>query len=177
MGDKIQEILPLSTPRCTVEFLDKELIPWYIDMLYEPFFGEFIDDKPKEKHRKSVIKKLEELVSLSRKGLYGDIRLVIKIDNKPIGGISLATTLRSRVYNLGYWILPQYQSMGIATEVVGSVCNAFLNIGVAKTIIAEIQCINTKSINIVEGLNFKYVKTVKGKYTNNIVYKLDADKQ
>ena len=83
----------------------------------------------------------------------------LKNNNNYIGVLQ-ATIYKNQRTEIGYLLSPKYWSNGYGTEAVKYLCNYLLKYKNVKIIIASIDTQNLCSINLVEKLHFKYVKTV-----------------
>ena len=103
-----------------------------------------------------------------------DIRAVIKKNDVNIGGITIFPREKG-IYEIGYWILPEYQGIGIATEVLKAVTSKMV-----KSIkdIKEINLImhedNVASIKVAKKAGYVYKETIKGRKKRNLVYILEV---
>lgn len=107
----------------------------------------------------------EELISITHKNLeawsHGE-SFVYTIEliesNTPIGRIAIRTDGGPLIWNIGFWIHPEYQSRGYATESAKAILK-FGFIELNATAITTAHAVwNTPSKKVIEKLGFKFLR-------------------
>ena len=170
---KIIKVLPIITERCLIRPLQYEDINWYINTIRQPFFGEYMDVKPNNESEAMMTGKLIALISSYKIGLIGknEIRAVITVDGISVGGISIFTSGIQGTYDIGYWVIPAYQGIGIASEALVGLTNKLeFNLKGLKLLRLIIRVDNAKSIKLAKKTGYKFIKSFQGKEKENLMY-------
>ena len=170
---KALKILPFKTERCVIKAIGYEDISWYVDTIKQTFFNEFVDGKSSDNSDMALTGKLVGLISSYKIGLSGrnEIRAIITIDGKPVGGITIFHASSPGSYDLGYWVIPEYQGRGIAFEVLKGMTNKLeFNVRGLKLLRLIVRVDNVKSIRLSEKAGYKLINSYQGKEKENLVY-------
>jgi RimJ/RimL family protein N-acetyltransferase len=107
----------------------------------------------------------------------GDFVQLLVCDDEPLGDVSLAPIDERRGWaNLGYWVHPDHQGQGYATEAVRLIVSYGFDELRLHRISATITAPNTASKQVVEKLGFVHEGTkrddafLNGEYVNRDVY-------
>lgn len=177
---ELSDILPIVYSNKVLNFLNVDDTEWYIQNAKSWYFKQYqdnrIDNRTSNKKLQAILYKLiEEYNLLIESG--NEVRLVLKENNTIIGGCTLYKS--SHYINsleLGYFIIPEYQHRGLAYEMLRHTIFKIKNSKmVFDHIILTIRKDNKASITLAEKLNFTIINVYKGKYKNNIVYKIDRE--
>ena len=133
-------------------------VNWYLGVIYAEFFSEFILAKPIS--NKAIVK--ARLTSLALEYSLGnltdsDIRLIIRHRDKRIGGVTLMGIANNNgKIELAYWVLPEYQGLGVAKSALTIVENYIKNeLSIIKKLELEIMKNNVISIKLAKSQGFK----------------------
>jgi ribosomal-protein-alanine N-acetyltransferase len=150
------------------------------EMRKDPEMNKYIDTKLEEniQETKAYIDKMNKGVDCNKWIIWA---LEHKVSKKVIGSICI-WNINTEQYNreLGYGIIPNYQSNGLMKEALLNVIEYGFNFMNLKTLDAYTEKHNTKSINLLEKCNFIEVNRVDDDgYFNNriyhmIVFRLDS---
>lgn len=156
---------------------------WYCDQLVAPYFNSNILTKmTPEKDRKNA----RDFVNLYLKYVNTidtdccQLRLVIRriSDGSLVGGITIFYRKNNKVIELGYWVLPEYQGLGIMSEVLTRILitlDEFLDISFA----IHLEIFQNNRVSKILAIKNKFFE-ISRKSTNNqpdvIVYGLDRKK-
>lgn len=177
--NKVKKLFPIKTDRCSIKVLGYEDIEWYVDKVQQPFFNEFIDNKTNINLVAELYTRLAAIVTTYKVSLLeiNDLRTVIRLGDKNIGGVTLSKTKDNGIYNLGYWLIPEYQGKGLAYEVLKQV-SSVLEFGVngIESIRLIIQNDNYKSIKLAEKTGYMCIGEYQGKIKRNLIYEYKAFK-
>lgn len=170
---KVQRLFPFETDRCKVRVIGLEDIGWYVDKLRQPFFNEFVDVKASDSSVNELSARLTALIAMYKINMVckNEVRAVITMGNVTVGGLTVFNSEETGVYDLGYWIVPQYQGKGIALEILKKITNKLeCNIKGIKMVRLVIHEDNYKSIGLAEKAGYKFVTEYQGKLKKNLVY-------
>lgn len=168
--------MPIETDRLTISFLDHSDISWYKEEIIKPYYLKYLDAKEKMlKNAKSVAPKLTALAFAYKHGLpETQIRLIArdKKTNEVYGGITIFDLKQdTKTIELGYWIKPEFQGNGYATEMINAIYNFIeANFKNCIGIVLEIQVVNTQSVKLAERCGFRENGRRNGKYCTNVIY-------
>ena len=118
-----RQCFPVQSENYVIAELTSREKLWYCDQLVAPYFNSNILTKmTPEKDRK----KARDFVNLYLKYVNTidtdccQLRLVIRriSDGSLVGGITIFYRKSNKVIELGYWVLPEYQGLGIMSEVL-----------------------------------------------------------
>lgn len=143
-----------------LEILRMKDINWYVESIFRPFFYEYLEFKPNNEAEKLKVK--ASLISLINEYkinniFNSDIRLVIKLDDENVGGITIIPTKSNDTVELAYWVLPEYQRKGICRKamikIISTLSKKYESI---DSFILTILSNNDASIKLAESLGFNY---------------------
>lgn len=177
----LKKKFPIYSDRLCLSVLGKRDIGWYAEELKKEYFTEFNDNKKILDMTLSETKlKLLSLIttySMSYKFIY-EFRLVIKdrYTKRNIGGITLfPIDVFDNSIEIAYWINPDYQGLGFATEAVNRIILFIFDTFSLKELCSiklVIQENNIKSIKLAYRCNFIKTNRINGTYGINEVYKI-----
>lgn len=178
----VYKSFPIYTERLKISSLSSSMIKWYANETHREYFTEFSDNKSIRKMSKLEIKaKLLSLISTYKSNInfIYEYRTVIfdKESNKPIGGITLFP-ISFHCIEIGYWIIPEQQHNGYATEALKAIVNHIFSIFSTSDVEGVklcIQSLNKRSIKMAEKCGFGLVGTVQGSQCVNYIYYLKRE--
>lgn len=162
----------------SIEIVKIADIDWYVNSIFKPFFYEHLEYKPGGQLDKLKVKaKLTVLIgeyNFNNK-LNSDVRLIIKLDGKNVGGVTIIQTGQPNNIELAYWVLPENQGKGIAIRTLkGLIKYIKKEYNEIEIITLQILEGNHSSIKIANKLGFKKFEKQK---TNSgrlkIIYRMD----
>lgn len=168
-------IFPLHTPRTLIRLINKRDCKWYSEEIQKEYYTEYSDNKKIRYIDNNILRdrlyKLIEDIRQNDRFIY-ELRAaaVYKDTNKVCGGLALHPTTEPGVIELSYWIKPEYQGNGLATEIVSGIIQSLLDIDAIDEIRIVIQSVNTASIKVAEHCGAFLYKKEKGRYYINLVY-------
>lgn len=175
---EFSDILPIKCRYGELNFLSFDKLDWYVDNCRKDYYNEHLDFNFKSDiTREDLYDTFYNLVIGQKLKEKSDkeARLVLKNEvNDCIGGALAYELQRNNVIELAYFVVPEYQHMGIAYDMLKSMIEA-LNKSKLKFrgFIATIQYDNVASINLVKKLGFRLLSEADGKYKKNITMYLD----
>lgn len=178
-----RECFPVQSENYVIAELTSREKLWYCDQLVAPYFNSNILTKmTPEKDRKNA----RDFVNLYLKYVNTidtdccQLRLVIRriSDGSLVGGITIFYRKNNKVIELGYWVLPEYQGLGIMSEVLTRILitlDEFLDISFA----IHLEIFQNNRVSKILAIKNKFFE-ISRKSTNNqpdvIVYGLDRKK-
>lgn len=178
-----RQCFPVQSENYVIAELTSREKLWYCDQLVAPYFNSNILTKmTPEKDRKNA----RDFVNLYLKYVNTidtdccQLRLVIRriSDGSLVGGITIFYRKNNKVIELGYWVLPEYQGLGIMSEVLTRILitlDEFLDISFA----IHLEIFQNNRVSKVLAIKNKFFE-ISRKSTNNqpdiIVYGLDRKK-
>lgn len=178
-----RQCFPVQSENYVIAELTSREKLWYCDQLVAPYFNSNILTKmTPEKDRKNA----RDFVNLYLKYVNTidtdccQLRLVIRriSDGSLVGGITIFYRKSNKVIELGYWVLPEYQGLGIMSEVLTRILitlDEFLNISFA----IHLEIFQNNRVSKILAIKNKFFE-ISRKSTNNqpdiIVYGLDRKK-
>ena len=152
--------LPIYTERFKIQLLGSRDVEEYMKEIRKPYFTEYLDNRSIEKLSDfEVASRLRGLIQYysSANSIKYEIRLVIKdLENNMLGGVTLNPNLFNNDIEIGYWVKPEYQNNGIATEsllrITEFIGNVFKEV---NTLTLRIQERNIKSLSVAGKCRFK----------------------
>lgn len=179
----IRQCFPVQSENYVIAELTSREKLWYCDQLVAPYFNSNILTKmTPEKDRKNA----RDFVNLYLKYVNTidtdccQLRLVIRriSDGSLVGGITIFYRKNNKVIELGYWVLPEYQGLGIMSEVLTRILitlDEFLDISFA----IHLEIFQNNRVSKILAIKNKFFE-ISRKSTNNqpdvIVYGLDRKK-
>jgi len=156
MNQQIKNLLsifPLKTERCEILLLTEDDIQWYIQCIKSEFFKDVVLGYV-GLDMEVIRKGLKRLVRGYGSGVgVGEVRVVVFVGGVRVGSIVLLSNkLDKDSPLLGYWIVPEHQKAGIATEAVGQVVREVHKNG--YSVGAVVLRNNISSINLLKKLGF-----------------------
>lgn len=178
-----RQCFPVQSENYVIAELTSREKLWYCDQLVAPYFNSNILTKmTPEKDRKNA----RDFVNLYLKYVNTidtdccQLRLVIRriSDGSLVGGITIFYRKSNKVIELGYWVLPEYQGLGIMSEVLTRILitlDEFLDISFA----IHLEIFQNNKVSKILAIKNKFFE-ISRKSTNNqpdvIVYGLDRKK-
>lgn len=178
-----RQCFPVQSENYVIAELTSREKLWYCDQLVAPYFNSNILTKmTPEKDRKNA----RDFVNLYLKYVNTidtdccQLRLVIRriFDGSLVGGITIFYRKSNKVIELGYWVLPEYQGLGIMSEVLTRILitlDEFLDISFA----IHLEIYQNNRVSKILAIKNKFFE-ISRKSTNNqpdvIVYGLDRKK-
>ena len=178
-----RKCFPMQSENYVIAELTSREKLWYCDQLVAPYFNSNILTKmTPEKDRKNA----RDFVNLYLKYVNTidtdccQLRLVIRriSDGSLVGGITIFYRKSNKVIELGYWVLPEYQGLGIMSEVLTRILitlDEFLDISFA----IHLEIFQNNRVSKILAIKNKFFE-ISRKSTNNqpdvIVYGLDRKK-
>lgn len=178
-----RECFPVQSENYVIAELTSREKLWYCDQLVAPYFNSNILTKmTPEKDRKNA----RDFVNLYLKYVNTidtdccQLRLVIRriSDGSLVGGITIFYRKNNKVIELGYWVLPEYQGLGIMSEVLTRILitlDEFLDTSFA----IHLEIFQNNRVSKILAIKNKFFE-ISRKSTNNqpdvIVYGLDRKK-
>lgn len=178
-----RQCFPVQSENYVIAELTSREKLWYCDQLVAPYFNSNILTKmTPEKDRKNA----RDFVNLYLKYVNTidtdccQLRLVIRriSDGSLVGGITIFYRKNNKVIELGYWVLPEYQGLGIMSEVLTRILitlDEFLDISFA----IHLEIFQNNKVSKILAIKNKFFE-ISRKSTNNqpdvIVYGLDRKK-
>lgn len=167
---------PIYTDRCKIQILGSRDVDRYILEIRKPYFLEYSDNHGIEKLTDfEVARRLRSLVDYygSSEKIQYEIRLVVKdkMSGELFGGITFLPVDADGFVPIGYWVVPEHQGKGIATETLTRITEfaekAFKRNKGLRLIIQER---NEKSLNVASKCGFELEKVYRGKTGRNQVW-------
>lgn len=145
---------PITTQRLTLQLIQPEDNLFVLEILNSPGWIQFIGDR-KVRNSDDAAAYIDKIMSTP--DLY---YWVAKISDtqQPIGIISYIKRNYLDDYDLGFALLPQFQSQGYAFEAANSILQAAKNNDPSAKILATLLPTNTSSINLLTRLGFHFEK-------------------
>ena len=178
-----RQCFPVQSENYVIAELTSREKLWYCDQLVAPYFNSNILTKmTTEKDRKNA----RDFVNLYLKYVNTvdtdcyQLRLVIRriSDGSLVGGVTIFYRKNNKVIELGYWVLPEYQGLGIMSEVLTRILitlDEFLDISFA----IHLEIFQNNKVSKILAIKNKFFE-ISRKSTNNqpdvIVYGLDRKK-
>lgn len=178
-----RQCFPVQSENYVIAELTSREKLWYCDQLVAPYFNSNILTKmTPEKDRKNA----RDFVNLYLKYVNTidtdccQLRLVIRriSDGSLVGGVTIFYKKSNKVIELGYWVLPEYQGLGIMSEVLTRILitlDEFLDISFA----IHLEIFQNNRVSKILAIKNKFFE-ISRKSTNNqpdvIVYGLDRKK-
>lgn len=178
-----RQCFPVQSENYVIAELTSREKFWYCDQLVAPYFNSNILTKmTPEKDRKNA----RDFVNLYLKYVNTidtdccQLRLVIRriSDGSLVGGVTIFYRKNNKVIELGYWVLPEYQGLGIMSEVLTRILitlDEFLDISFA----IHLEIFQNNRVSKILAIKNKFFE-ISRKSTNNqpdvIVYGLDRKK-
>lgn len=178
-----RQCFPVQSENYVIAELTSREKLWYCDQLVAPYFNSNILTKmTPEKDRKNA----RDFVNLYLKYVNTvdtdcyQLRLVIRriSDGSLVGGVTIFYRKNNKVIELGYWVLPEYQGLGIMSEVLTRILitlDEFLDTSFA----IHLEIFQNNKVSKILAIKNKFFE-ISRKSTNNqpdvIVYGLDRKK-
>ena len=145
---------PITTQRLTLQLIQPEDNLFVLEILNSPGWIQFIGDR-KVRNSDDAAAYINKIMSTP--DLY---YWVAKISDtqQPIGIISYIKRNYLDDYDLGFALLPQFQSQGYAFEAANSILQAAKSNDPTAKILATLLPTNTSSINLLTRLGFHFEK-------------------
>lgn len=168
---------PLRTERTQIRLLNKKDCRWYAEEVHKEYYTEYSDNKAattlKVDHIKNRLYTLIDSIRHTHEFNYELRTVAIHRDtHEPCGGVNIHPTDYSGEVEISYWVKPEYQHNGLATEIVKGVINSIFTIKELNEIKIVIQSSNIASIIVAERLGARYMYSVDGRYDKNLVYRI-----
>lgn len=171
---EISNIIPISYNDKEIIFLSSEYLNKYLNILTSPWYNRymdfsFINDISRRNLRRSLTVLINSYSELIPNTYEVRLLLINKYTKAVIGGCSLNEHEQSNTIEISYFVLPEFQHMGIAKEMIGKVIDTLRSSSIQyKEIEAVVMQSNIASINMCNALGFKERERFIGKHTTNI---------
>lgn len=174
---KIIKCFPIQVNNKTIDLLNYDDIPWYLENIKQKYYNKYIDVGYKKEYNDSVyIGYFKDIVYNMRFNTdtlrnISEIRLIIKDLHNRYGSITIFCNNNIDI-DIAYFINPEFQRKGICSKSLHYVIETLLNksdiqINKIQTIIRED---NEASIKMVKSLGFKYLTEYEGEHRTNKIY-------
>lgn len=178
-----RECFPVQSENYVIAELTNREKLWYCEQLVAPYFNNNIitkmnPEKDKE-NAKDFINLYLKYVNTVDTDCY-QLRLVIRriSDGSLVGGVTIFYRKNNKVIELGYWVLPEYQGLGIMSEVLTRILitlDEFLDTSFA----IHLEIFQNNKVSKILAIKNKFFE-ISRKSANNqpdvIVYGLDRKK-
>lgn len=163
---------PYKTDRLVIRLINFSDIDWYLDQLMKPYISQFNDIDLSKFKRSKLRQKLRMLIMNYKvcSTTVKEVRAILEHNNERVGGISIFKSKEAGVYEIGYWILEEYQRNGFAYEALMTITNMLLTYKYITAVRLIIHETNIKSINLALKAGFEYKYSFQGKKAINLVY-------
>lgn len=178
-----RECFPVQSENYVIAELTNREKLWYCEQLVAPYFNNNIITKMRPEKDKENAKDFVNLylkyVNTVGTDCY-QLRLVIRriSDGSLVGGVTIFYRKNNKVIELGYWVLPEYQGLGIMSEVLTRILitlDEFLDTSFA----IHLEIFQNNKVSKILAIKNKFFE-ISRKSTNNqpdiIVYGLDRKK-
>lgn len=171
---EISNIIPISYKDKEIIFLSSEYLNNYLNILTSPWYNRYMDfsftnDISRKNLRRSLKVLIDGYSELIPNTYEVRLLLINKYTKTVIGGCSLNEHEPFNTIEISYFVLPEFQHMGIAKEMIGKLISTLRNSNIPyKEIEAVIMQSNTASINMCKALGFEERGRFLGKHTTNI---------
>lgn len=178
-----RECFPVQSENYVIAELTNREKLWYCEQLVAPYFNNNIitkmDPEKDKDNAKDFINLYLKYVNTVDTDCY-QLRLVIRriSDGSLVGGVTIFYRKNNRVIELGYWVLPEYQGLGIMSEVLTRILitlDEFLDTSFA----IHLEIFQNNKVSKILAIKNKFFE-ISRKSTNNqpdvIVYGLDRKK-
>lgn len=145
---------PITTQRLTLQLIQPEDNLFVLEILNSPGWIQFIGDR-KVRNSDDAAAYIDKIMSTP--DLYYWVAKITDTQ-QPIGIISYIKRNYLDDYDLGFALLPQFQSQGYAFEAANSILQAAKNNDPSAKILATLLPTNTSSINLLTRLGFHFEK-------------------
>lgn len=178
-----RECFPVQSENYVIAELTNREKLWYCEQLVAPYFNNNIitkmnPEKDKE-NAKDFVNLYLKYVNTVDTDCY-QLRLVIRriSDGSLVGGVTIFYRKNNKVIELGYWVLPEYQGLGIMSEVLTRILitlDEFLD----NSFAIHLEIFQNNKVSKILAIKNKFFE-ISRKSTNNqpdvIVYGLDRKK-
>lgn len=178
-----RECFPMQSENYVIAELTNREKLWYCEQLVAPYFNNNIitkmDPEKDKDNAKDFINLYLKYVNTVDTDCY-QLRLVIRriSDGSLVGGVTIFYRKNNKVIELGYWVLPEYQGLGIMSEVLTRILitlDEFLDTSFA----IHLEIFQNNKVSKILAIKNKFFE-ISRKSTNNqpdvIVYGLDRKK-
>lgn len=172
---KIKKLFPVKMGDITLQIISRQDIAWYLRNIKADYYNKYADYKYSEEFENFINSRINKIVSDVEKGINSEeeLRFTLCYDNEQVGGCSISEIDNDNTgIKLSYFIIPEYQHRNLAYIMLNTLIKT-LKKSKYKFIIANIQCINTYSIKLVEKLNFRSIQRYDGNTCEIIRYRLE----
>lgn len=175
---QLSDILPIRYDDKILRLLSFHDIEWYSNNLRRDYYERYMDFKFSKDIAKERLEQI--LYQIAIDGLCGtasnhEARLVLCNEESIIGGITIMEKDDASI-ELGYFIIPEQSSKGLASKMlsvfIDKLRESKVDFKIIRLIIRED---NAASIKVAEKLGFKLSNEVLGKYKRNLIYTLVRD--
>jgi len=154
---KISKQTTIQTERCYLRIIKQEDIPFTFSATRYQGFNDGMPWEPPEEE-----KEMEDHfcrgISLWEKGHAFNFTICNKENDLPIGRISIRKSKGDNLWDMGYWIHPEYQGNGYMTESVRALIDfGFIRLK-AKRIEACYATWNKASERVLEKIGMKFIE-------------------
>ena len=150
-----------ETPRLIISEFQVQDAPFYLKLLNSPKWIEYIGDRHLKSVEDAETYLQEKTIPSYKKQGYGFYKITLKDTNQPIGTCGLIKRAKLEHTDLGFALLPEYESKGFGYES----SKAILELAQSKFDLKRVYGItlehNTDSIKLLGKLGLVYEKKVK----------------
>ncbi len=147
---------PVITPRLTLQIIQPDDNLFVLEILNSPGWIQFIGDR-KVRNSDDAAAYINKIITTT--DLYYWVAK-ITTTQQPIGIISYIKRNYLDHYDLGFALLPQFQSQGYAFEAANSILQKAKNDSPSSKILATLLPTNTSSINLLTRLGFQFEQSM-----------------
>lgn len=178
-----RECFPVQSENYVIAELTNREKLWYCEQLVAPYFNNNIITKMRPEKDKENAKDFVNLylkyVNTVDTDCY-QLRLVIRriSDGSLVGGVTIFYRKNNKVIELGYWVLPEYQGLGIMSEVLTRILITLDEL-LDTSFAIHLEIFQNNKVSKILAIKNKFFE-ISRKSTNNqpdiIVYGLDRKK-
>ncbi len=121
---------------------------------FDGFNDGMIWDRPKT--RGQLVDRTQESLSLWKEGSLFTYTVELVDASTPIGRVAIKQTNALRVWNVGFWIHPEFWGQGYATEAARAVLDFGFSALHASKLVTAHAIWNIRSKRVIEKLGFRY---------------------
>lgn len=173
----IEEKFIINDKYFYIKLVSCDIVEKYVEILRSDFYNEFLDfnfnkDISKELLISSINSKAEQYTKNNssikeyRFVVFNNIEQIVAGFTLYISGKDMENI------EVAYFVLPEHQGQGIAFNMLSKIIDMLTIIGYKdKTLIANVQSKNVKSLNILKKLQFEKYRNYRGKFGTNIEFR------
>lgn len=151
--------IPIKSSRLIIKPVDNSTIEWYCKQMVLPYFSEYtlgsLDISMYDDLYTAGVNYIKKLNSMADNIQNFRFVALDKRLNTPIGGTTIFVKDCGNSLELSYWIHPEYQGIGLGTELLVAIRDTVLNkFGASKSIQLRIRSDNARSIKVAKKAGF-----------------------